>query len=400
MSRRSARYSTGHILLILTGLAGAAILYAGFYHPDPWAVGRWGRISRMFLIVIRIGIPLAAVGILLLFHGIKTGRIQPANVLLLFGSLILALILAVPFANARFTHWLDIRQRRDLYHPYLQLAPQELRGSDEDAALRIFCLGGSTTEFTDGRGRGWPDRVDSLLNAQSDKPVRVWNQGRQWYTSLHSLINYETNLRPHRPDAIIVMHTINDLLHNADFCYFSFGEFREDYRHFYGPLSRVLTRPTLLGTVWDFIGMFWYHTPREVVEQTDFPGLEPFKRYLNTLIDLAQTDGVTVLLMTQPNLYHDGVTEKEKSRLVMLNSEAVGEDKRWSYRTAITGFQKYTEAVKQVAAERNVMLVDLEQIVPKTLEFFDDDVHYRDTAFDLVAETVASEILRSPLMER
>lgn len=388
----SVKYTPWQIVLFLLGLCGITAVYIGFYYPDPYAVGRWGRISQILLASIRIGIPIIVLGILILIHLIKMKKVQAVNAALLFGSLFLVLLLIFPFANAKFKKWLDIRQKRDLYHPYLQLAPQELKGVTDSDGVRIFCLGGSTTEFLDSQGHGWPERLEDLLNRKSDREIRVWNQGRQWYTTLHSLINYETNLRQHKPDALIVMHTINDLLHNADFCYFSFGEFKQDYSHFYGPLSRVLTHPTLLSTIGDFLRMFWYHSPREVVEQTEFPGLIPFKRYLNTLIDLAQKDGVTVVLMTQPNLYKTDITDKEKKRLAMLNSEAVGPDKKWSYETAFNGFQQYTLAVKDIAAERNVMFIDLERAIPKTLEHFDDDVHYEDITFDLVAETVANAI--------
>jgi lysophospholipase L1-like esterase len=399
MSHRMRLYPVWQVLLILLGLAGIAVLYVGFYYPDPFAVERWGRLSRLLLTAIRIGIPGIVIGILILIHLVKIKKVQIANAALLFGSLILAVIIAYPFANARFKHWLDIRQKRDLFHPYLQLAPQKFEDADDPADFKIVCLGGSTTEFLDSQNRGWPDRVEEQLCKTVGKRVRVWNQGRQWYTTQHSLINYETNLRHHRPNVLIVMHTINDLLHNADFCYFSFAPFREDYSHFYGPLSRILTNPTLLGTVGDFVRMFWYHTPREVVEQTEFPGLVPFKRNLNTLIDLAEKDGVTVILMTQPNLYKADISEKERSRLAMLNSEAIGEHKKWSYNSAFVGFQKYTEAVKEVAAERNVILIDLERAVPKTLEYFDDDVHYEDITFDLVANTIVAEILQRNLIE-
>ena len=395
----SRKYTVWQSLVLLLALGGISAVYIGFFHPDPYAVGRWGRISRLLLAAIRIGIPLLVLGTLILIHLIKVKKIQAANVALLFGSLFLALLLIFPFANAKFKHWLDIRQKRDLYHPYLQLAPQQLAEADDPVDYKIFCLGGSTTEFWDSQGKDWPSRVDSLLNKKSGKKVRVWNQGRQWYTTLHSLINYETNLRPHKPDALIVMHTINDLLHNADFCYFSFGEFKEDYSHFYGPLSRVLTHPTLLSTIGNFVRMFWYHTPREVVEQTKFPGLVPFKRYLNTLIDLAEKDGVTVILMTQPNLYKVNISDEEKRQLTMLNSEAIGPEKKWSFNSAYSGFQQYTQTVKDIAAERNVMLIDLEQAVPKTLEYFDDDVHYEDIAFDLVANTVANEIVNQRIIQ-
>ncbi len=390
-------YSIWEILFILIGVAGSIAVYLGFYYPDPYALGRWGYASRLLLSAIRLLFPLCVVGILVLIHLIKLKKIHPAVPALLAGSLIVVLMIVYPFASARFKRWLDISQKRDLYHPYLQLAPQELKKIGKIADYKIFCLGGSTTQFSDTAGRGWPDRLEEKLNDSLDRPIGVWNQGRQWYTTLHSLINYETNLRPLHPDVLIVMHAINDLLHNADFCFFSFGPFKEDYRHFYGPLSRILKNPTLLGTVGDFIKMLWYHRPREIVEQTEFPGIAPFKRNLNTLIDLAEKDGVTVILMTQPNLYKPDISQKEKRILSMLNHEAIGPKKKWSFETALRGFEQYTKAIKDVARKRSIPLIDLEKAVPKTMDYFDDDVHYTEMAFDTVAETIAKVLIKDKI---
>ncbi len=388
-------YSIWEILLILIGVAGSIVVYLGFYFPDPYVLGRYGTTSRLLLSVIRPLFPLCVIGILVLIHLIKMKKVHPAAPVLIAGSLIIVLLIIYPFASARFKHWFDISQKRDLYHPYLQLAPQELKEIDKTVDCKIFCLGGSTTQFLDSQGRGWPDRLEKLLNDSLKKTIGVWNQGRQWYTTLHSLINYETNLSSYHPDVLIVMHTINDLLHNADFCYFSFGPFQEDYRHFYGPLSRILKNPTLLSTIRDFLKMLWYHHPREIVEQTEFPGLVPFKRNLNTLIDLAEKDGIRVILMTQPNLYKPDITEKEKQLLNMLNFEAIGPDKKWSYETALRGFEQYTQAIKDVAKERSVLLIDLEKAIPKTTEYFYDDVHYTDIAFDTVAETITENLIKN-----
>ena len=260
--------------------------------------------------------------------------------------------------------------------------------------FRIFCLGGSTTEFGDSQGRGWPSRLEERLQAKAlDRPIEVHNLGRQWYTSLHTVHNYVANLRHNRPDLIIVTHGINDLLLNADFSHLSAGPFRDDYGHFYGPVTRLVASPSLpqllLGRVRRSI---WYYTPPEEVRIGEFPGIEPFRRYLNALIDLARLDGTRVVLMTQPFLAKEPMSDEERAALAMVNFEAVGSGKQWTPYTAVRGMEAYNEAVRQVARDRGVVLVDLESAVPKTLEYFYDDVHYRDKAFDLVADYVAENL--------
>lgn len=212
----------------------------------------------------------------------------------------------------------------------------------------------------------------------SDRNVEVYNLGREWYTSLHTLINYEVNLRHHHPDVIIVMHAYNDLIHNADFCYFSFNSFQEDYRHFYGPIYRLIKRPTFLDNAFLVAKSMWYHSPREVINTDNFPGLVPFERNLRTLIDLARTDGTQVVLMTQPHLIKNSMTPAEKSSLHMLNFKTIGPTKKWGYYTARFAFEEYNNVVRKLAKhEPGVYLIDLEPIIPKSLDYFIDDVHYK-----------------------
>ena len=48
--------------------------------------------------------------------------------------------------------------------------------------------------------------------------------------------------------------------------------------------------------------------------------------------------------------------------------------------------------IKSIAISRNTYFIDLEAIIPKSLDFFKDEVHYTDKALDLIAITVSSEL--------
>ena len=213
------------------------------------------------------------------------------------------------------------------------------------------------------------------------------------------LIDYETNLRPHRPDIIIAMEGINDLLHNADFSYFSFKPFRGDYGHFFGPLKGFMTRKTFEESLLAKFHSFWYHSPRENVQQTQFRGLAAYERNLNTLMELAGLDGTDVVLMTQPNLYRQQMTEQETAALDMVHFEAVGAHFRWTPESARLGMEAYNGAMRSLAARRHAPLIDLEGRIPKTLEYFFDDVHYRDIGFDLVADGVFEGLEQSGIID-
>ena len=377
----------------LVFLALLTYVYIGLFSTNP----RLQAGSRLLILqwIARFGIPILAAGLLYLCYGIGSARIPLSSVAVLGASLLFCALLAYPL----LLYFNPDRARRESierYHPYLQISPPDFRERRSNSTMprfKIFCLGGSTTELADTKGRDWPSRVEERLKGTiPDRQIEVHNLARRWYTTQHTLINYAINLRQHRPNVVIVTHAINDLLHNADFCYYSGGKFREDYGHFYGPIYRLIQRPSDWEPLYRKIRMIWYYTPREVIDTEEFPGLVPFKRNLHTLIDLAKIDGTTVVLMTQPYLIKASLSAAEDAALRMVHVEAVGPNKEWSIYTARRGMEKYTAAVRNVAEEKGVQVIDLERVVPKSLEYFTDDVHYRDKTFDLIADHIADRL--------
>jgi lysophospholipase L1-like esterase len=386
-------------LAALTGLAAAVFIWIGFLFPDSLYLDRYPGFGGWTLWAARIGIPIAALAAAWIVRRVRTRKTSADRPLLLLAVLLLLGLLVYPVADWRYHAILKAGRRSGDMYAFLQLAPRPI---PPDAAagdgFRLFCLGGSTTEFTDSHGRDWPSRVEERLRSgPGRKNVSVLNCGRQWYTTLHMLIQYETSIRPLRPDVIVVMETINDLLVNADFSYFSAGPFRPDYGHFFGPLSGPVFHRSLPSSALENLGRLWHFRERRVVEQDTFPGLASFRRNLECLIDLARNDGTAVVLMTQPNLYRESLSPAEERALTMARMEAVGPDRRWSVRTARNGFLQYRGSLMDVARSRNAPILDLEAAVPKSLDYFKDDVHYRDPAFDLVADAVAAFLTKENL---
>jgi lysophospholipase L1-like esterase len=364
--------------------------YLGFFRPDPYVMERYAPFSTGLLWILRIGVPLLIIYTIGLAWGMKTRRMSMANTITLMGSLLLCLIAGLVIIYSNYKKRLG--QLSD-FHPYLQLNPAPVPVVEPDQ-YNIFCLGGSTTEFLDSQGKGWPQRVQTIMNMKLGRnDIRVYNLGKQWYTTQHSLIYYETLLRNSDSDVILIMHTLNDLLQNADFCYFSRGSFRGDYGHFDGPVHRLVQSQGFFAFLCSVTHSMWYHIPRDTVRSTQFPGLDSFVRNLNTLADLTEKDGIPLVLMTQPNLYKETLTEKEHKALYMLRFEAIGPDKQWDSETVREGFRQYTEAIITVSEKRHLKLIDLEKSIPKNLEYFEDDVHYTDLAFEKIAEIISQSLI-------
>jgi hypothetical protein len=391
------RFGIVDTLLCVIVLAVACWLYMGFFRPDPAVVHDGNLVQAVVLVLF----PAIMLGIFWFYWAVRTKRIPGTVAASLIGVLVVCLLFLFPVAVWMLDKPEDPAKLAQ-YHPYLQLTPNkhtEREASADAPALKVFCLGGSTTEWENSQHTGWPEIAEEkLASSVPGRTVQVYNEGRQWYTSQHTLINYMLNLRQYKPDVIIVMHALNDMLINADFCRFSNAEFEPDYRHFYGPVTRLIKHETMFASIKNKIAPLWNFPGREKVTTTEFPGLEPFKRNLQTLIDIARLDGTKVVLMTEPYLFKTQMTPEELARLGMLNTEAIGPTKQWTLETVLSGMEQYDGAIRELANQPGVYLIDLETAVPKTTEYFADDVHYRDPAFPIVGSFVASELTRQGIL--
>ncbi|MBN8548731.1 MAG: SGNH/GDSL hydrolase family protein [Deltaproteobacteria bacterium] len=385
------------LLVMLLILAIGVVAFCGFLRPDPYYLEK-GLVASALLWLLRIGVPLLTLLILSIYLAIRRGKISGPLVGLMCFSAAVALALGYPVAD--YLYQKSYVQQIEKYHPYLQIRPQNAPADlKRDELFLIMCVGGSTTEFADVEGQGWEGRLQKLLPETIDgKKVKVLNMGKQWYTTQHVLINYELNLRHLKPDVLIVMESVNDLLTNADFSYISHGSFRPDYGHFYGPVNRLIDRKGLVGFLADMIAGLWNYTPREMITTKEFPGLASYERNVRTLLDFAKLDGTKVVLMSEPYFFKPGMSEEERKTLQLLNYQAVGPTKQWTIETAIAGMEAYNAKMAELAKSGGAHFIDLEKSIPKTLEYFYDEVHYRQNTFPLVASAVAEGLKNSGVL--
>ncbi len=379
------------IFIFLFSLASIYI-YVGFYFPSSYTLS-YGSNPKKILLAIRILFPLIYFALLWLYMNVRSRRIEKSAAIILIVSSVISLFICYSVADIFYQQWFD--KYRKEYHPYLQLKPIDYKPKQKKIsnALKIFCLGGSTTELPDKSGIDWPSRVETILRTKYNlKNIEVYNLGRQWYTSLHTLINYETNFRQYKPSVLLIMQSVNDLLHNADFSYFSRGHFRDDYGHFYGPVNRIIDRRSLWRYLSEIISGLWYSKPQHIINTDRLPGLKAYTNNLNTIIELAENDSTQIVLMTEPSLLKSNMTADEISAVGMLKVEAINDTMVWGIETVRNGMEQYNNALKKIARQHNLFLIDLDKEIPKSLEYFYDEVHYNDITFPIIAQFVAKEL--------
>lgn len=378
-------------------------IYAGFffYKSGTPQIGPYSTRYFVFLIVLAIPFLLPLVIKYLIK---KSGK---KNFLLaLIPSIILVIILYVSVSLIHYS-------RFHPFDPYLQHPPPEFDASKLEKpkdTIRILTLGGSTTKngFLPAEDR-YPAILEKLLrSAHPEKKIEVFNGGQDTFTTKHSLINYVTNMKDWKPDIVIIMHGINDLYRSCLDPDYTIGDYNRLWSHFYGSsvkgakpesfIEEQLLKPLLSK---------WYAAYLQIEEDRrldQYRSLPDFKRYLTSLVEYLKHDNVKVILMTEPYLYKDEMTEEEKLELIFGKMFCKKQIYWLGYTYPSPGSLKaamdaFNKATLEVAEEQGVTYVDLARMIPKDAYYFIDDVHYTKLGSEKVAEFTAESITKNKLLE-
>ena len=172
--------------------------------------------------------------------------------------------------------------------------------------VRVAALGGSTT------ASGYPQLLEGYLNgAAGDQAAgfEVLNFGLGFYTSAHSLVNFVLNVVDFAPDYVVVHHAWNDEKARR-----AVSGFRTDYSHALKSfdasgfaLERYLMRVSVVYRLLRRVPPPWVFVENAAVVRRvktasyDNPAeLVPFRRNIETILDVAAARGMTVVLTTMP----------------------------------------------------------------------------------------------------
>ncbi len=324
-------------------------------------------------------------------------------------------------------HVLAYRQ----FHPFLQVLPRpNLEGINADrfrgepidvdrppGALRVFALGGSTTLGVENRyADTYPALLHEMLRARfPNRIVEVQNAGGAWWTTAHTLINYQLRVREFAPDVVIVFHGINDLYRSFSPPWFAVGEYRSDYSHYLGPQIGILgpqvgfldevTRPRFADL------MIWRLARRAVlrepfpysrnrsnvqrlmdlmhpVEVTEFRSLDSFRENYALLIRSAMLDGTRVIVGSAPYLYKPDLSDDERRMLFFAPMFCAEKGRYPTVASMQRGMEQFNAVARDVAAAAGVPFLDFAREVPRTSRYFSDDVHMKRPGNEIVARMV------------
>lgn len=333
-----------------------------------------------------------------------------------------------------------------------QVNDQGIRGRPLDPHVeeyRILTIGGSTTEllFMD-EPRTWPAIVERSLPRTADEGWRVWvgNVGKAGANArdhvLH--IRYLLDQLP-QIHAVIVLVGVNDLtvalaegesyarLPSLDEPEARAAQLDRAFSVRPGSISqpinpgshpwfkrtalyqvasrariRIRGRLAASGAVQDRVGesvaRWRSHRSASQGRLSELPDLRPalerYRRYLQSIVDEAEDRGVRLILMTQPALWKENLSQAEEE-LLWLGGDAPAfmDGPGAQYYTAealADAMLAFNQVTLQVCASRGVECIDLAAGLPRTVEVFYDDVHFTDAGSAQVAEIVLGHLKSTP----
>lgn len=289
--------------------------------------------------------------------------------------------------------------RERAFHSFLQVPPFEQTAEvrKSPGVFRIVCLGGSTTE---GLGRkGYPDSLrDLLVSRYPRKRIEVINAGRFFYSTQHSIIQYLFYLKDFDPDLIIFFHAINDLITSFTEPPFSSRPFRRDYGHFYGALAHLRYPKSFEQILAGFFYADLMRTRTTPAPFSDFKSQHSFRRNLETMIEIAQSRRIHVILANQPHCF-SARNDSDPGFLIFRNDFLIDEGHYADEQSWYNGMELFNGITGETAVRHAVPLVDQAAVCNGRKELFSDSVHMNAEGTARQARLFCEKIVELHLLE-
>ena len=287
---------------------------------------------------------------------------------------------------------------------------------DKEKEYRILTVGGSTTEclYLDDQ-ETWPYLIMKKLGATYDgREVIVMNIGKSGHNTRDHILQLKYLIKEYEPDLIIAMVGANDMLLKLSkrWVWKPFNESSYDPTKTFYNSPEYSWRETLTYKFFEFLYFKFYLKlepqdlagenyiePRlerknaaiKIDEVPDLvPVLEDYENNLDRLIEIAKENNVTMLFATQPYLWKRRMSDEEDSALWMTTDF---NGNFYETEVMIKSMDKFNDRLLEVCPKnKDVLCFDLERKVPKSLEFFYDDMHFNEKGAELVAGEFAKFI--------
>ena len=287
---------------------------------------------------------------------------------------------------------------------------------------RILAVGGSVTEslYLDN-DETWPNLIMEKINITKDgRKVIVMNIGKSGHNTRDHILQLQRLINVYEPNFIILMVGANDMLLKLSkrWVWKPFDESSYDYTKSFSYVSDYSIKSTLIYKIYkilngrfnlgfnvqDSVGKNIAESRLERKESESIINVTPdlaivlddYERNLIQLIKISRGNNVSILLVTQPYLWKENMSEEEDSSLWMTT------DFNGNFYTTdvmIESMEGFNLRLLDVCKKnKEALCFDLEGKMPKSLEYFYDDMHFNEKGAEFVAEQFV-EYIRNNLDE-
>ncbi len=280
--------------------------------------------------------------------------------------------------------------RHTVRHNSLGFRGAEISADKPVNTYRIVALGASDTYCTAiaDDAKTYPALLEEHLSKRyPGVTIEVVNAGVPGYTSAEILMNLQFKVLDLSPDMLIPYHAHNDIHPRRQ------PVFSGDYTGYRKSWSGVTARERLFGSLaltrllgirlglWRPESIYKYtttladHRPAGEEYRENFSRSHPryFARNLRTLVDVAQSRDIVVVLPTAA--YRPDAEPQGPYRQVYEE-----------------GMKEHREVVRNVARETGAALFEFAEVMPATGQYFADSVHVNEAGAELKAKLFADFI--------
>lgn len=255
----------------------------------------------------------------------------------------------------------------------------------------VVFLGGSTTEcmYMEEQER-FPYLTGRKLEQALGLKVNTLNGGVSGNNTMHALLLLQGKVLARKPEAVVLMECVNDInflmVLGSYWTPHATRGIAHDKEYGWAKtliLKYLTKRPPMGKLSGDEFEQ--YRGRKAALDMERIAG--DYRKNLELFVFLCRQHGIKPVLMTQFNRITENPDENIK-RMMLPNLETYG----LTYAEYRAAYRRLLDTMRAVAAEQQVGLIDLDQLVPKTSEYMNDSVHLNARGAALASDIVAGRL--------
>lgn len=291
----------------------------------------------------------------------------------------------------------------------------EFSAAKEENVYRILVFGGSTTYCAGDNDKTWPVYLEQALNSKVNdgRHFEIINCGVPNWQSIHSLLQFKNEGIHLQPDLIILHTGWNDLLKGSNkklgngLSYkYGLKECPSQIKNIKADISEAL-KPSFIERNFVLyqqikIRIINKHVknPFDLLEKAIDKNdpiydrwLETWRRNVFQVIDIANNNGIKVILVDYPGLARSGADPGEKS--LAYQQTRIKSERYYNFWAKAKNL--LSECVHNMAEEKKVPVVEASMLFDKysgeeRLSLFTDEIHLSEKGDLILANCVADQI--------